>query len=119
MDPTMFVGLVASWVTYMFPSLAEYTQFVAPALMVLIGAIGVFTNLLPKPNHAFLVPDTTSLETELQGNANFILKIAKFTRTFTVIVNWFLATAVYSWFYNSTNALSNMLPRFKKNTPAK
>jgi hypothetical protein len=117
MDVTMLIPLVASWLEHTFPSLAEYTKYVGPAFMILLSAVGVFTDLLPEPNHKYPVPDVTELEAELQGSAGFILKLAKFTRSLTVSVNWFIGTAVYGWFYNFTNKISNFLPRFGRKTP--
>ena len=113
MDASILITLFSTWVTHMFPSLAEYTQYIAPALMALITGIGIFTNMLPEPNHIYPVPDTSSLEAELQGSGGFILRIAKFTRSLVIGWNWFLTTSIYSWFYTSTNAVSSILSKVK------
>jgi hypothetical protein len=117
MDLSVFIVMIASWIEHRFPSLAEYTKYVGPALMMLISGVGIFTDMLPEPNHKYPVPDVTELQAELQGGAGFILKIATFTRSFTITVNWFIATAMYSWFYNFTNRVSAWIPRFRKKTP--
>ena len=122
MDITFLIPILTSWVVARFPSLGEYVQYVGPALMILISVIGIFTNLLPKPDHKFPVPDVKALEIELGDSGGFILKMAKFTRSFVIGLNWFIGTAVYSWFYRTTNVVSGWVSRFKKtpvSTPTK
>jgi len=113
MDASLIIMMVSSWISHVFPSLAQYTKYVGPGLMALISGIGIFTNILPEPNHVYPIPDVKSLETELQGGGKFILKIAKFTRVTVIGTNWFIATALYSGFYNTTNAISGVLAKVK------
>ena len=106
------LATLISFIDYFFPSLSQYTKFVAPAIMFLFTAIGIFTNILPEPGHVYPVPNVTDLETELDGSGKFILKIAKLARNITIAVNWFIATTPYIWFYNATNTLTNIIYRF-------
>jgi hypothetical protein len=113
MDATFIIASFSAWVSWMFPSLAEYTKYIGPILMGFVTGIGIFTNILPDPGHQYPVPDVTSLQAELQGSGGFILKIATFTRTTVVVANWFMATALYSGFYNTTNAVAGVLSKVK------
>lgn len=117
MDLTLFIPMIVSWVDHTFPSLSEYTKYVGPGLMTLFTLLGIFTNMLPEPGHHYPVPDTTELENELKDHGGFIIRIAKFTRSIVIVVNWFLATVVYEWFYTTTNRITDMLPRFIKPKP--
>lgn len=116
MDITAFLPLIATWLAKQFPSLSEYVEYVGPVVVGLLTAIGIFTNLLPEPNTKYPVPDVTALETQLQGSGGFILKIAKWTRSLVIGINWFIATAVYAWFYNFLGLISRFVPKFKKKT---
>lgn len=91
----------------------QYTQYLIPGLMMTVSAVGIFTNLLPKPGQKYLVPDTAALEVQLQGSGGFILRIAKFARALMVGINWFLDTGMYKGFYNTTNAISGLLSKIK------
>lgn len=113
MDAGFIIASLGSWISLIFPSLAEYTKYIGPGLMGFATVVGIFTNILPEPGHRYLVPDTKALETELQGSGGFILKIAKFTRVTVIGTNWFIATAVYSGFYKITNAISGVLAKVK------
>ena len=116
MDPAFIIAVLSSWIVRLFPSLAEYTKYVGPAVLTSITALGIFTNLLPDPGRKYPVPDVSALETQLQGSAGFILRIAKFTRGLTIGMNWFIDTAVYSCFYNTTNTIASVIPFVKKKT---
>lgn len=116
MDVSVFIPMIVSWIVHRFPSLSEYAEYVGPALMAIITCVGLFTNFLPSPGHTFPVPDVAALELQLEGGGKFILKLAKFARTLVISINWFLATAVYEWFYNFMGRLSKFLPKLKKKT---
>lgn len=113
MDPTAILAIIGPWIVYLFPSSAQYVKYIGPALVGFATAVGIFTNLLPEPGHVYPVPDVKQLQAELEGNGGFILKIATFTRSLVIGINWFLATAVYAWFYNGTNRVSAVLAKVK------
>lgn len=113
MDPTLAITSILTLIIKLFPSLSEYSQYIISGAITLVTLIGIFTNILPEPGHKFTVPDIEALEAELQGQANFILNIAKFTRNLVIIVNWFINTSLYKGFYNTTNAITKLLPWMK------
>ncbi len=113
MDPTLAITSILTLIIKLFPSLSDYSQYIISTAIALITFIGIFTNILPEPGHKFTVPDVEALKIELQGQANFILNIAKFTRNLVVISNWFINTSLYKGFYNTTNAVTKLLPWMK------
>lgn len=117
MDQLFDLTTIVSWIDYIFPSLSEYTKLVIPGFMIVATILGIFTKLLPLPNHHYPVPDLHDLEIQLGSSGNWILSIARFARSIAIGLNWFLASTMYASFYITTAKISNLLGKLKGNTP--
>ena len=103
-----------NWINYFFPSLTDYTHFIAPLVMVFVGLFSISSRILPHPGHLFDVPDVDAIEAELGKGNPFILFATKMTRVISVGINRLLSSKSYAVVYNVVQRLKVNF-RLKKN----
>ena len=102
-----------NWIGYFFPSLSQYIEVVCPIIIVMFGAISIFSNILPKPGYLFMVPSEEDLCTELIDHPKAILRLAKLSRQITLIVNKGIQSTTYDHVYAFTKRCTWLLSYLK------
>lgn len=97
------------WMDYIFPSLSVYLDIIGPALLVLVGVVSVFTNIMPDPGHQFEVPCKQDIELELKDKNWKIYYLTKISRTLTICINLIMRSFLYKWFFYITKSTSLVL----------
>lgn len=104
---------IVHWMTYVFPSLSEYTKIIMPLLIFAISAIGVFSNVLPEPGTLYPVPQSEDLAAELHDKGWFVYRLTLLSRKLTILANKVVASKPYAWFHRFTEICSNLLSRVR------
>ncbi len=104
---------ILRWIEYLFPSLSVYIDLIAPLIIMFVGIISIFTNILPEPGHQFHLPKREDLKLELKNFNRKVYYLAVLSRYLTIVINAFMRSWWYKTFYNSTGFVSLILRKFK------
>ena len=99
METGISIIQIVNWIGYFFPSLSTYLIVVCPVLISIIGALSIFSNILPGPGYEYPVPEKEDLEVEFGDTAKIIMILAKLSRLLTIYINKLFNTSFYKWFY--------------------
>ena len=112
-DMSMIIG----WVTYLFPTTAEYIKVLVPLVILLLNVLGIFSNLLPEPGKMYRLPTREDLESELKPNGIIVYRMTVVSLVITRWINRIICSKLYYWFYHTTMTVSRIVKAFRGTKP--
>jgi len=105
---------IVKWVVVLFPSLTMYMKFVVPLGVLIISIVGIFSNILPPPNHQYEVPDLEDVKATLRDNGKIAYYFTRITMFITEQVNIIIESGFYAGFYSFTQVCDKLFAKLRK-----